>query len=383
MRRLGEILLERGYASVGELHTGLEASHRHKGRLGTQLLRLGFVTEKQLLEALAEQTGCPPLPREVLRSTAAEVRRLMSPADARRLQAVPFAIHQHHLQVAMTNPTDRAALEEIRKMTGMPVEAFVSTEASIAAAINALVSEMMVQKTKEKLDTPTESTIRSTSEEWKGFWEGRMPSGSQLLQPLEDWPEISGTSIRYASYPALAPIVDPALARGPGYLEEDEYERALLEATSRDEVGAALLGFAARYLSRLCLFSVYKDQVHGWLAHGMGPVLEDVQCFSMDLKKASIFSVVKQTGNHYQAALPPGENNKSIAACLGEAEPDDVLLVPVMVKGRSVVFLLGDIPGQSTVSVPLVDLKAAAAAAGIALEMMIQKRKISRCLQKN
>ena len=51
MKRLGELLLERGAIDVNELHTGLEASSRLGGRLGTQLLRFGFVSEKDLLRA--------------------------------------------------------------------------------------------------------------------------------------------------------------------------------------------------------------------------------------------------------------------------------------------------------------------------------------------
>ena len=379
MRKLGEILLERGYASVGELHTALEASHRHRGRLGTQLLRLGFVTEKQLLEALAEQTGCPPLPREVLRATPVEVRRLLSPEDARRLHAVPFAIHHQRLQVAMNNPRDRSAIEEIQNLTGMVVETYVATEASVNAAIQAMAGELR-QKKEESEGSGEEAGGIPSNEEWKGLWTGKMPSGAQLLRPLE---ELSGSlpgSVRYASYPSLAPMIDPLTAAGPGYLDEEDFERALLEAGERDEIGRALLGFAARYLTRLCLFSIYREKVHGWMVHGMGPVLEDVQCFSMDHGLPSIFSVLFKTAAHHIGPLPPGENNRNIGLCLGETMPQDVVVIPVQVKGRVVAFLLGDIPGQSTVSVPVKDLEAAATATGIALEMTILKKKISKSL---
>jgi len=379
MRKLGEILLERGYASVGELHTALEASHRHRGRLGSQLLRLGFVTEKQLLEALSEQTGCPPLPRDFLRQASTEVRRLLSPEDARRLAAVPFAIEHQSLQVAMVNPRDRAALEEIQNLTGMIVEAYVATEASVAVAVKALAAEL--SRTKKETHVRQEVVaVRSSNEEWQGLWKGKLPSGTQLLRPRVDWSGKLMTSIRYATFPALAPLIDPSTASGPGYLDDEEYERALLEATSRDEIGSALLGYAARYLTRLCLFSIYQERVHGWMVEGMGPVLEDVQCFSMDLKKPSIFSVLYQTGIHHIGTLPPGENNRNIGACLGETMPEDVMLVPLRVKGRIAVFLLGDIPGQSMVSIPVQEIEAAAVAAGIALEMMILKKKIGKSL---
>ena len=66
MRRLGELLLEKGAIAIAELHTALEACHRTGGRLGTQLLRFGFVDERALLEALSEQHGVPSVPESVL-----------------------------------------------------------------------------------------------------------------------------------------------------------------------------------------------------------------------------------------------------------------------------------------------------------------------------
>ncbi len=66
MRRLGEILLDKGALALSELHTGLEACRRTGGRLGTQLLRFGFVDERALLAALSEQYGVPSAAAEVI-----------------------------------------------------------------------------------------------------------------------------------------------------------------------------------------------------------------------------------------------------------------------------------------------------------------------------
>jgi len=379
MRRLGEILLERGYASVGELHTALEASHRHKGRLGSQLLRLGFVTEKQLLEALAEQTGCPPLPREVLRQTPAEIRRLIPPADLQRLQVVPFALHHGRIQVAMTNPRDRATIDEIQSITGMVAEVYVATETTISEAIRAVGAEV---SRKVDQDSPVqEELLLKGDATWERLWSGKMPSAGDLLQVSREWLKFSDRLVRYATYPALSPVLDPNSVQGPGYLDEEQFQRVLVEAESRDDIGEALLGYAARFLSRICLFSVFKHQVHGWLVHGMGPVIEDVESFSISLEVPSIFSVLYKTGTHLQAPMPPGERNRSILQCLGEPLAEHIVLIPFLLKGRIVGFLLGDIPGQSTVTVPVDELKTASAAAGLALEMMLLKRKIFKSLR--
>ena len=135
MRKLGEILLEKGVTSVGELHTALEACHRYRSRLGTQLVRLGFVTEKQLLEALNEQTNRPPVPREILEAATFDVMGLLPLKNAERLRVVPFAKLHRQLQVAMINPRDDVAIEEIHAMTGLDIEPFIVTEATLDAAL--------------------------------------------------------------------------------------------------------------------------------------------------------------------------------------------------------------------------------------------------------
>lgn len=376
MRKLGEILLEKGVTSVGELHTALEACHRYRSRLGTQMLRLGFVNEKQLLDALAEQTGRSPVPREVLEVATGDVLELLPLKTAERLRAVPFAKLQRQLHVALINPRDDVAIEEIHAVTGLDVEPFVVTEATLEAALARLGGrecEGMGDNGRPERGGPTES-------DWKDLWNGALPKVADLMalsrQTEDEWDQ----GVLYATYPGLAPVVDPSVISAPGFLDGAGLKKALCAAESRDGVGEALLSYAARFLTRLCLFSVYKDQVHGWLVEGMGPVLEDVQSFVIDLSLPSMLSTVAAGGNPHEGPIPPGERNKSIAACLGDPIPQDVLLLPVRVQDRTVAFLMGDIPGQSTIGVPVRDIAGAANVTGMALEMIIVRRKIGKVL---
>jgi len=376
MRKLGEILLEKGVTSVGELHTALESCHRFRSRLGTQLLRLGFVTEKQLLEALAEQTGRPPVPKEVLDTASIDVLGLLPLKIARRLNAVPFGKFQKTLQVAMSNPRDEAVVEEIRSATGLDVEPFVVTEATLNAALERLGIE------KESAPGPVvrEAGAGLPDSSWENLWDGVPPSPEVFLS-LPDTFEVEGDDgISYVTYPGLAPVGDPFNVATPGFLDAEGLGRALSAADTRDSVGSALLAYAARYLTRLCLFSIYKDQVHGWLIEGMGPVLEDVQAFVIDLKTPSILQTVALSGRPHEGPLPESEINRSIAACLGDPVTNDVVLVPIRLKDRTVAFLMGDIPGQSTIGIPVGDLVSAADVTGIALEMILLRRKISKVL---
>ena len=80
MKRLGEILIAKGMVSPDGLRAGLDACRRHGGRLGTWLVRLGLISEAKLLDALAEQSGCPPATTLQLATAPSDVRAVIPPA---------------------------------------------------------------------------------------------------------------------------------------------------------------------------------------------------------------------------------------------------------------------------------------------------------------
>ncbi len=376
MKKLGEILLEKGVTSVGELHTALEACHRHRSRLGTQLLRFGFVTEKQLLGALAEQTDRPPVPRESLEAAAVGVMGLLPIKIAQRLHAVPFAKFHRTLQVALINPRDDAAIEEIHVVTGLDVDPFVVTEATLEAALMRLGAGDFEAP---GADGGSESQDAVDSD-WENLWNGALPTVVDLMGLPRRAGDERDPGVMYATYPGLAPVVDPSAVSTPGFLDEAGLKKALCAAESRDGIGEALLSYAARFLTRICLFSVYKETAHGWLVEGLGPVLEDVQSFAIDLTLPSMMSTVAASGHPHEGPISPGELNESVVACLGDPLSHDVLLVPVKVQDRMVAFLMGDIPGQSTIGLPVREIAEAANVTGMALEMIILRRKIGKVL---
>ncbi len=156
MKRLGEILLDRGAIAIAELHTGLEACHYRGGRLGTQLLKFGFVDEHALLEALSEQLGVPPVTTTVLRRAPEPLRRLIPFNVAVRLQALVFDRKDGVLSVAMTAPRNPAAIEEVISYAGLDIKPHVATEIGIMSALREMKLEEQILVTEvgiERLST--------------------------------------------------------------------------------------------------------------------------------------------------------------------------------------------------------------------------------------
>jgi len=369
VKRLGEILLERGAIAIAELHTGLEACHHSGGRLGTQLLKFGFVDEHALLEALAEQLEVPSVSAAILRRAPEELQRMVPLKVARRLQAIVFERKNGHFGVAMTTPRSPATLEEIVSYVGMDIKPHVSTEVGILAALAEVREEPEVSRPRS--DGPG---FIDETDAWQFMWTPPAMRSTDLLQ-LRARPSLEDVPMA-ATFPELASVPDGGRSATPEYLDDETFGTLLREAKHRDEVGDLLLRRAAAVLSRCCLLAVHSGRIVGWLARGTGVVVDDVQSFMAPLDVPSVLSKVGASESFY-GPVPPGPVNDDMMQVFGDPVPSDVAIFPVSVKRRVVAFLVGDIPGSEVSPDEREQLMAVARKAGIAFEILIMKKKIS------
>ncbi|EKP94155.1 ATPase, T2SS/T4P/T4SS family [Thermaerobacter subterraneus] len=132
--QLGDYLVERGWITPDQLQAALEEQRRTGRRLGQILLRHGWITRAQLQEALAAQLAVrvwdlrrnPPDPA---------VARRVPDWVARRYQVLPVDDDGRRLVVAMADPTDLEALDQVRLVTGRDVEPVLADEDEIKAAV--------------------------------------------------------------------------------------------------------------------------------------------------------------------------------------------------------------------------------------------------------
>ncbi len=375
MQRLGEVLLARGLIGTSELHTALDACRREGGRLGTHLLRRGFLEEQGLLEALSEQLGVPYVKEAALRKAPEALRRPFPPGLLERIQAVPFAGDGGRLKVAMTNPNDVAAQDELAALSQLTVEPYVATEAAIRAALGDPGFDLV-----ERPQPGGAASNRPVPPEhrWDALWRPPQAAAADLLRlPLRR--PAKAPSTQAATFPALTPLGDPMAARDEAVVDDATFHRRLQEARHRDEIGTALLHHVVRYLPRVCLFSLHRGRAAGWLASGKGIVIDDLQTVVVPLDGPSVFlSLSLATSAPYHLGrLPGSELDGRIGLALGDPAPGEVLVVPVRIKERVVAFVVGDEPTERTVTAPVQAIVTAAGKAGLAFEVLILKHKIA------
>jgi type IV pilus assembly protein PilB len=132
--RLGELLVAEGLISPSQLHEAIREHRRSKERLGNVLTRRGLVSEEQLVEVLSKEHGLPSVAIDAYTITA-DVLALVPVHIARKYDVLPLARVDGGLTLAMADPTNVVAMDEISAMTRLSVLPVVAAGKTIRAAI--------------------------------------------------------------------------------------------------------------------------------------------------------------------------------------------------------------------------------------------------------
>jgi len=133
--RLGEILVKDSLISADQLKQALEYQKRNGGRLGTCLVKLGLVSDDDITAVLSRQYGVPSINLKFY-EVDPTVIKLVPQETAIRYQIVPLSRVGSTLTIAMTDPTNVFAMDDIKFMTGFNVEPVVASETAIGEAIS-------------------------------------------------------------------------------------------------------------------------------------------------------------------------------------------------------------------------------------------------------
>jgi type IV pilus assembly protein PilB len=132
--RLGEILVKDSLISADQLKQALEYQKKNGGRLGTCLVKLGLVSDDDITAVLSRQYGVPSINLKFYEVDPAVIK-LVPQETAVRYQIVPLSRVGSTLTIAMTDPTNVFAMDDIKFMTGFNVEPVVASETAIGEAI--------------------------------------------------------------------------------------------------------------------------------------------------------------------------------------------------------------------------------------------------------
>lgn len=157
-KRLGDLLIDAGMLTQEQLEQALKSQKTSGARLGKELITLGFITESLMIQALEFQLGIPHIDMSEM-VVDSEVAMLIPAALAERYQIIPIRKEGPNITLAMVDPTNLFAIDDVHMITGCDVYPVIAVERDIARAINqAYGIRDLVDKAVNKLQ-PDEVTI--------------------------------------------------------------------------------------------------------------------------------------------------------------------------------------------------------------------------------
>ena len=139
-KRLGDLLVDAGVISQNQLvkALGIQKTEKRDTRLGELLIDLGYTDEKQIMKAMCEQLKLPGIDLSTVRIPE-EITKLIQESVLRKYNLVPFQFSEKNpnlIKVAMSDPLDIRAMDDVSIITGLQIERYVATPSNIAATID-------------------------------------------------------------------------------------------------------------------------------------------------------------------------------------------------------------------------------------------------------
>src|SRR5512145_123872 len=154
--RIGELLLKERRITPAPLQEALNYQKTNGGKLGYNLVHLGFVKDEEITALLSKQYGVPSINLTQFEVDAAVIK-LIPAETANKYQIVPLSRAGATLTIAMTDPTNVFAMDDIKFMTGYNVEPVVASEIAIRASIEKYYGSAHALELKKVMDEMAEA----------------------------------------------------------------------------------------------------------------------------------------------------------------------------------------------------------------------------------
>src|SRR5205814_2546405 len=228
--RIGDLLLKEKRITPAQLQEALSYQKTNGGKLGYNLVKMGFVKDEEITALLSKQYGVPSINLSQFDIDAAVVKLI--PADtAHKYQIVPLSRSGATLTIAMTDPTNVFAMDDIKFMTGYNVEPVVASETAVSDAIQKYYSAAKAARRDRAAGSTGPSALEMASKGLEELQQATLDDGGDV-EVLEELQEISAEAL--ARQGEEAPVVRlvnvvlmSAIQKGASDIHIEPYEKEL------------------------------------------------------------------------------------------------------------------------------------------------------------
>src|SRR5918911_1603034 len=233
--KLGEILVRENLLTPHQLREALEYQREHGGRLGFNLVKLGLVSDDMITAVLSRQYGVPSVNLELF-DIDDSVIRLIPHEVAQKYSVLPLSRVGATLTLAMVDPTNVFAMDDIKFMTGLNIEPVVVSEASVQEAIARYYSasrEIELARNFEESESQYNSQAESLPQSSMTLDELDFEAdGADALEVVEENDEIDLSNLTRKSEDApvvrlVNVLLADSLQRGASDIHIEPYEKEM------------------------------------------------------------------------------------------------------------------------------------------------------------
>ena len=368
--KLGELLLNEKLITPAQLEEALKSQVIYGIRLGSSLVEMGYVDEDALAQLLSRKLGVPCAARKELAEVSRELVRDFPRHLVETHHVVPLKLEGNRLNLAMTDPTDFRAIEEIGFVTGHVVQPFIAPDVQISRALaryyrissGQIRYQMMADQRRKtgvaeaaKPATITMPAFTGTGEllnvtipaEFEGF--AQLPGDGQ-----DDLDQLSKDISRYTV---------------------DRLSLDFAGARTRDDVANVFINYLGQEFSSGALFIVRGNCVIGWRGICAGERVSGFADLNLLLSKPSVLRDVVEQRNFAMGALINTSENRQILKVLNIPSETSLLVLPVIMLNKVVAVVLVT-ANMDALGRRLAELQKLVRKASLAFEMLIIKNKI-------
>jgi len=232
--RIGELLLKEKRISAEQLQEALNYQRTNGGKLGANLVKLGYVKDEEITALLSKQYGVPSIALNQFEIDPAVIK-LVPGETARKYQIVPLSRAGATLTIAMTDPTNVFAMDDVKFMTGYNVEPVVASETAVLDSIDKYYGAGTPQTEKPKAGGPVvqqqsgESALEAATRSLSDM-PGELAAADADVEVLEDLEEISAEMLtRQGEEAPVIKLVNvvlmSAISKGASDIHIEPYEK--------------------------------------------------------------------------------------------------------------------------------------------------------------
>jgi len=372
--KVGNMLVQERIISEAQLEEALRNQVIFGGKIGTNLIELGYISTEQLSAALSRNKGFPQVNPSQLHSIPAEIIALIPAEIAKKHQVIPITLDRKRLTVAMSDPCDLEGIDKLSFMTGMYINPVVIPEVLL---IMALEKYYKIRRETRYISIAKDMRREPRPEDSQGLNDIPMPVAKPEKQVVEE------EFIEIPEFDGFDKVEIPDAPEPEKHIPtQDEIKEAynltdmcaaLAGATSRDQIGEALMEYLRLRHFRTALFLPKEPTLTGWLAAEESGYLENFSEVRVEMQPPSSFLQVIESKNFCMGQLLSPSDLK-IASAIG-AKDNPAILLPIILMNR-VVAIICVVDTLEKLTRSLNELQKIAIKSAMAFEILIMRNKI-------